>query len=83
MLRMPEIEDLIQKERLWKGAQALLEALAILYDANNRLRVETKTALPYEVFYVAEITDKVNIALDYKNWYQSDPRLRVGLNVTR
>lgn len=76
MLRMPEIADLIQKERLWKGVQALLEALAILYDENNRPRTETRTALPYEVFYVPETPDKANIALNYKYWYKSDPRLR-------
>lgn len=79
ILNMPKIGELIQNDRFWRGVQSLLDALAILYDANNRLRViDHSVPLLHEKFYIPEITDKVNIAMDYKNWYFASAKTRVS-----
>ena len=56
--QMPKIGELIQSKKYWQGVQALLDALSLLYDTNNRLREES-TQIPYETFYIPEITQKV------------------------
>ncbi|OQV22441.1 putative E3 ubiquitin-protein ligase HERC4 [Hypsibius exemplaris] len=75
ILTMPKVGEYIQQKKFWQGTQSLLDALALLYDVNNRLRTAA-AQLPYEMFYVPEITGKVNIAIDYRNWYSASENVR-------
>lgn len=76
ILSMPKIGELIQQDRYWRGTQSLLDAMAVLYDCNNNMRGQT-VAISHESFYIPQITEKVNIAMDYKNWYMAAPQIRV------
>ena len=38
-------------------------------------------AISHEQFYVPQISEKVNIGMDYKNWYMADQKLRVCIVV--
>ena len=76
ILTMPKIGELIQQEKYWKGTQVLLQAMKLLYVANDKLRHDR--SISHDKFYIPEITDKVNIMMDYKNWYHADEGIRVN-----
>ena len=69
--QMPKIGELIQSKKYWQGVQALLDALSLLYDTNNRLREES-AQIPYETFYIPEITQKVRRKKKYKKRKNSE-----------
>ncbi|GAB6023588.1 putative E3 ubiquitin-protein ligase herc3 [Chamberlinius hualienensis] len=44
----------------------------------NQLNMENKLTIPYESFYVPELTEKLDIRMDYVRWFNYRNQLRMG-----